>query len=306
MSDKHYDDLMDQLKVLQDRVRACVHKKATGFYLYGRPGTSKTHTVRSLLDRLAVGHAYSNGHLTPIGLFDLIDENRDRIIVLDDVSAIFNQPIALQLLLAALGSGHDATGVRIVRYRTAKEDRIVQFTGAIVALSNLALSGHHEAILPALRDRIQIIHYDPTDEQILALCRHIADRGHHGLDPGECHKVLAFLQNRLEGHELRPSIRLFVDKALRDYDLWKSGCTETHWHDLISSTIRQELIQLTQPTTDLSRAERIAAEQRIALEIYREGDDAESRLEAWTERTGSGKSSFYRRIAELKKDGRIG
>ena len=48
------------------------------------------------------------------------------------------------------------------------------------------------------------------------------------------------------------------------------GCTETHWHDLINSTIRQELLQLTEPTTDLSRAERFAAERRIALEIHRD------------------------------------
>lgn len=305
MDSNHYEDLMDQLKVVQDRVRACIYKKATGFYLYGRPGTSKTHTVRCLLDRLSIGHGYSNGHLTPIGLFDLIDENRDRIIILDDVSAIFNQPIALQLLLAALGNGHDFSGVRVVRYKTAKGDRTVQFTGSIIALSNLALSGHHETILPALRDRIQVLHYDPSDEQIIALCRHIADKGLHGLTPKECHMVLAYLLSRLEGHELRASVRLFVDKALRDYDLWKMGCTETHWHDLINSTIRQELMRLTQPTNDLCRAERIAAEQRIAFDIYLAFKDTESRVKAWKERTGSGKSSFYRRIAELKRDERI-
>lgn len=305
VSDDHYEELMDQLKVVQDRVRACVYKKATGLYLHGRPGTSKTHTVRSLLDRLAVGYGYSNGHLTPIGLFDLLDENRDRIIVLDDVSAIFNQPIALQLLLAALGNGHDPSGVRVVRYKTAKEDRTVQFSGAIVALSNLALSGHHETILPALRDRIQVIHYDPSDEQIVALCRHIADGGMHGLTPKACRTVLAYLLGRLEGEELRPSVRLFVDKALRDFELHEAGCTETHWHDLINSTIRQELMQLTQPTTDLSRAERISAERRMALEIYRAFEDTDSRIKAWSERTGSAKSSFYRRLKELKAEGMI-
>jgi hypothetical protein len=305
MSEIHYEDLMNQLKVVQDRVRACIYKKATGLYLHGRPGTSKTYTVRSLLNRLAVGYGYSNGHLTPIGLFDLLDENRDRIIVLDDVSAIFNQPIALQVLLAALGNGHDPGGVRVVRYKTAKGDRTVQFSGAIVALSNLALSRHHETILPALRDRIQVIHYDPSDEQVIALCGHIADGGLHGLPPRECHTVLAYLLGRLEGEELRPSVRLFVDKALRDYELYKTGCTETHWHDLINSTIRQELMQLTQPTNDLSRAERLAAERRIAFEIYRASDDAESRIKAWTERTGSGKSSFYRRLKELREEGTI-
>ena len=62
------------------------------------------------------------------------------------------------------------------------------------------------------------------------------------------------------------------------------------------------MLQLTQPTNDLSRAERLAAERRIALDIYYMFEDAESRLGAWTERTGSGKSSFYRRLKELREE----
>ena len=108
----HFDSLTTQLKIVKDRVRGVVHRKHTGLYLYGRAGTGKTYTVRSLLDRLAVNHTYSSGHLTPIGLFDLIQANQDRVIVLDDVSSIFNQPIALQLLLAALGNPHDDSGIR--------------------------------------------------------------------------------------------------------------------------------------------------------------------------------------------------
>ena len=124
-----YASLMRQVKIVKDRVRGVVHRKCNGVYLYGRPGTSKTHTVCTTLDNLAVNYAYSNGHLTPIGLFDLIMENRDRVIVIDDVSAIFNQPIALQLLLAALGNRHDDTGVRYVRYKTARGDEVVAFRG---------------------------------------------------------------------------------------------------------------------------------------------------------------------------------
>src|SRR4051794_7817813 len=120
-SKAHFDDLMRQIKVVKDRVRGVVHRHSNGVYLYGRPGTSKTHMVRSTLDLLAVNYTHHSGHLTPIGLFDLLDENRDRIIVLVDVSAIFNAPIALQLLLAALGNPHDGSKIRYIRYKTAKE-----------------------------------------------------------------------------------------------------------------------------------------------------------------------------------------
>lgn len=83
MTNNHeYNKLMSQIKVVKDRVRGVVNGTYNGMYLYGRAGTSKTHTVCSTFDTVAVNYAYSNGHLSPIGLFDLISENRDRVIVL--------------------------------------------------------------------------------------------------------------------------------------------------------------------------------------------------------------------------------
>ena len=40
-------ELMQQMKVLKDRVRGVVHGKYNGLYLYGRAGTAKTFTVRT-------------------------------------------------------------------------------------------------------------------------------------------------------------------------------------------------------------------------------------------------------------------
>ncbi len=159
--DKHYEDLTRKVKVIKDRVRGVVHRQSNGLYLHGRPGTSKTFLVRSTLDMLKVNYSHHSGHLTPIGLFDLLEENRDRIIVLDDVSAIFNQPIALQLLLAALGNAHDGSKTRYVRYKTAKETRSVPFTGGVICISNLSLDGHHQEVLAALKDRVFVINYEP-------------------------------------------------------------------------------------------------------------------------------------------------
>ena len=145
----YYDDLMRQTKVVKDRIRGVVHGQHNGMYLHGRPGTSKTYIVRTTLDTLGANYAYSNGHLTPIGLFDLLVENRDRVIVMDDVTSLFNQPIALQLLLAALGNPHDGSKARQVRYKTAKGDVVVPFSGGVVGISNLPLAGHHSEVLGA-------------------------------------------------------------------------------------------------------------------------------------------------------------
>jgi hypothetical protein len=301
--DEHFESLMDQVKVINDRVRGVVHRRSNGFYLHGRPGTSKSYMVCSTLDRLRVPYEFSNGHLTPIGLFDLIEQNRTRVIVLDDVVALFNQPIALQILLAALGNRHDQTGIRIVRYKTAKGDQIVHFEGGIICISNLPLAGHHEAILRALHDRVYVVHYDPTDDQMIAMIHDIAAKGIDGVSPKDAKMVATFLVTECRKREVRPTIRLFVDKAIKDYDLWKSGQTETHWKDLLVSNLEQQLVNLVHPTKDLSRAEQTEAERRIAKEILGSNDDSKSKVRAWQEQTGKSQAAFYRRVAELKKAG---
>ncbi len=301
----HYEELLRQVKIIKDRVRGVVHGQSSGVYLHGRPGTSKTYMVRSTLDTLAVNYSYSNGHLTPIGLFDLIAENQDRIIVLDDVSAIFNQPIALQLLLAALGNQHDGAKARQVKYKTAKETRIVRFTGGLVCISNLPLDGHHHEVLAALKDRAFVVNYEPTDDQIIALILKLAEEGVGGVSPDKARMVAVFLIEQCKLRGVRPSVRLFVDKALKDFKLHDAGKCETHWRDLVVSNLEQQVVQLEHPTKDLSREEQVEAERRIALDTYLSFGTRAERVEQWNSRTGKSQAALYRRLAELKQAGRL-
>src|SRR5438093_1345000 len=90
-------------RIVRDFVRGVARHYATGCYLYGPPGTSKTHTVRDVLEaQVKTPYVYRRGHLTPLGLYQLLESHADQVIVLDDVGAIFSEVIALQILLAAL------------------------------------------------------------------------------------------------------------------------------------------------------------------------------------------------------------
>jgi len=300
-----YEDLMTQTKVVKDRIRGVFHGQHNGMYLHGRPGTSKTFIVRTTLDMLGANYAYSNGHLTPMGFFDLLAENRDRVVVLDDVTSLFNQPIALQLWLAALGNPHDGTKARYVRYKTAKGDVAVPFTGGVIGVSNLPLAGHHPEVLAALRDRINVINYEPSDEHIIALIHKIASDGVGELPPEKCRMVAVFLLQECKLRETRPSVRLFADEAIKDYALYEAGKTETHWRDLVVSTLEHQLIELQHPQRDLSRAEQVEAERRIALDIQLSFETREERIEQWEGRTGKSQATFYRRVKELNSTGQL-
>lgn len=289
-----------QQSLIKDRIRAVVHSEANGVYLHGRPGSSKTYLVRTTLDSLGRSYAYSNGHLTPVGLFDLIEENPHSVIVLDDVSAIFEQPKALQILLAALGTPHDGARYRPLRYKTAKTDRTVFFGGGIIAISNLELGGHSNQVLHALQDRVQAIAYEPTDEEIEAAIYEIAGTGPRNVQATDAERVADFLLQECRELGVRPSVRLFVDKAIPDFRLWRSGNSESDWKDLVRSSVQQMVIPQLHALRDMTRKDQIASERNIALSITADFGDRESRLRAWHDRTGKGKSAFYRRLNESR------
>jgi hypothetical protein len=96
-------ELRRRQAIVRDYTRGVARGYATGLYLFGRPGTAKTHTVRAVLEEeIKEIYTYQRGHLTPIGLFELIAENRDEVIVLDDLGALLKSDVAVQILLSAL------------------------------------------------------------------------------------------------------------------------------------------------------------------------------------------------------------
>jgi len=299
---EHLTDLQSQVTIIKDRIRGIVHRQANGLYLCGRAGTSKTHTVRTTLEELQVPYKYSSGHLTPIGLFNLLADHRDMIIVLDDVSSIFSQPIALQILLAALGNTHDGSTARVVSYQTAKGVQHVHFSGSIIAISNLTLTSKSNPVVQALRDRVHVINFDPTDEMMIALFRNIASQGVRSLSGDESLEVCDYLTSVMNAESVRPTMRLF-DKAIRDFELWKLKKCVSDWRDLVRSTMHEEAVVLEHPTTDLSRREQKDIECRIAAEIAKTFDSRADRAMVWKEQTGLSEAAFYRRLAEAKKLG---
>jgi len=91
------------------------------------------------------------GYSTPKALYRLLYENKDSILVLDDIDSVLTDPIASNLLKGAL----DSNGERIISWNAEKafgEDdlpRSFRFTGGVVFITNL----HKDKIPQALRTR---------------------------------------------------------------------------------------------------------------------------------------------------------
>ncbi len=175
---------------------------------------------------------FQPGHLTPVGLFDLIAEHPNEVIVLDDLASVFRSDVALQILLSALehptGTGSRA---RMVRYKRHDDEQRVYFRGGIVCISNREL--HDDELLGALKSRVHTLNYNPSDVQLGALMLDIAAGGwppdNPKLPPGECVEVAHFVLGEMLRLQCRFDLRLFVNKALPLYRQWKDGETESEW-----------------------------------------------------------------------------
>jgi hypothetical protein len=285
--------------IVRDYVRGVARRYATGLYLFGRPGTAKTHTVKAVLDdEVKEGYRYQRGHLTPLGLFEVIRDHAEGLIILDDLVTLFQSDVALQLLLSALEqpAGHDRT--RVVRYRRLGSEECVAFRGGIICVSNREL--HDGELLGAFKSRVHTLNYDPPDAELGALMLEAVDRGPGGVKPEEATEVAHYLIADMLRLGCRFDLRLFFDKALPDYRQWQDGATESDWRELVTVSVEQHLAAVRHADERPSRADRKADEHAVVREILREQATREARVKAWAERTGKSGRAFYRRLAEKR------
>lgn len=298
-------DLRCRQSVARDYVRGVAREYATGLYLFGRPGTAKTHTVRAVLEQeVREPYVYQRGHLTPMGLFELISQHPDEVIVLDDLVAIFKSDIALQILLSALEHPTGRDRSRVVKYQRQGESVRTVFRGGIICISNREL--HDADLLGAFKSRVHTLNYDPSDAQLGALMLTLAQSGWPlatpvpVVKPEESVVVAEFVIGEMLRTGCRFDLRLFINKALPDYQQWKDGETESDWRDLVSASIEEHLVAIRHPAGPLSREERKDDEHAIVREIVRDYATPREQVEAWIERTGKSARAFYRRLAEIR------
>lgn len=269
-------ELYRRQTIVRDYVRGVARQYATGLYLFGRPGTAKTHTVRAVLEQeIREIFTYQRGHITPMGLFELIASHADEVIVLDDLAAVLQSDVALQILLSALEHPTSRDRSRVVKYRRQGREERAVFRSGIVCISNREL--HDDELLGAFKSRVHTLNYDPTDAQLGALMLDIADHGwpcgsvNPEIGPEEARTVTHYLIGEMLRLSCRFDLRLLVNKAFPDYQQWKDGEAESDWRDLITASIEEHLVAVRHSEeSPVSREARKAEECSILQEIMQD------------------------------------
>jgi hypothetical protein len=286
----HYDRLV---ALLADRVRSVVRRYQTGAYIVGRPGAGKTHTVRRVLDDSKTNHVFLNGRVSPAALFDEIAERPDSLLVIDDVSSLFKNLQAAQILMAAVGG--DPGTPRRVTYQIKSTKRTAHFSGGLIAICNRPLG--HDPVASALASRLVVLEHEPTDEMLIAFMESQARKGVSGIPAKECLAVFEFVVDVSRAGDYRIDLRNFF-KGLDDYRCWKSGECEMDWKALVKSGMRQvpagEL-----PPGPLTRAGTKSVEYEIVQKLHDQNLSREELEKKWREQTGKSMDSYYRRKREM-------
>jgi hypothetical protein len=178
---------------VSDMVNMLARGDQASVVVTGPGGLGKSHTVTqaltkagfkdiSVLDenfevgsRLNMRKAFTviKGYSTPKGLYRLLYENKDGVLVFDDCDSVLKDPVSLNLLKGAL----DSYSRRIISWRAdLKDDDLPQsfeFKGRVVFISNLSSDSLDQAII----SRSMAVDLSMTTEQKIERMRHLLDSG---------------------------------------------------------------------------------------------------------------------------------
>lgn len=147
------------------------------------------------------------GHSTPKGLYRLLYENKDGVIVFDDCDSVLKDPVSLNLLKGAL----DSYSRRIISWRADIKDEDLpttfEFKGRIVFISNLTSSQIDQAIIT----RSMAVDLSMTTQQKVDRMRHILESGEFMPEASKQHKMDAIqLIERLQSDVKELSLRTLI------------------------------------------------------------------------------------------------
>ena len=198
--------------------------------------------------------------------------------------------------MAALGGRSGQA--RTVTYTTKDERRSFQFTGGVIAVSNLPLG--RDPLADALASRVALLEHEPSDEMIAAFMRDRAFRGFEDVSPEECLEIVEFVIAETRACDYRLDLRAMT-KAWQDYRLDLHGKATAALAGL--GAVEPEAARGRGPAPGREgRDARLAWEREIAKELFERFPDSKAGRDAeWERIVGSSPHSLYRRKRELDR-----
>jgi hypothetical protein len=292
-----FDILFD---LVRDRTRGVALHYQNGCYLAGRAGSGKSYTVCECLKSMNVPHAYRNARMSPLGLWCFLEEHPEHVCVIDDIPSLFESKQALQVLMAALGGEPGEPRTMTYTIKAKDERKSFQFSGGIIAISNLPLS--RDPLADAVASRVVVLEHNPSDEMIAAFMRDQATEGYEDMSPEKCLEVVEFVIDETRAADHRLDLR-HMKKAWQDFRQDKDGRARRPWQELVRTSLQKAFRPDASPVRRVDEQARL---REIAEDLYRRfPDNKQSRDEQWQLLTNKSPDTLYRQCRKLRANGRL-
>ena len=163
-----------QFNYMDKLVNMVIDGVAPSLLIFGDAGTGKSYRVRDrFIKKMKVEHidyVFVKGHSSAMGLYTVLHENKNSIVVFDDCDAVFKDPVSTNILKGAL----DSYGRRTVSWISksvsdAGLPTSFDFQGAVVFISNL----NESDVDAAVRSRSLCINISLTRQEMLDVMKSI-------------------------------------------------------------------------------------------------------------------------------------
>jgi len=242
--------IRERFDMLKDMTKAVKKGAVRAMIVSGPPGVGKSHGVEEVLERydtletLGAGKKYDvvKGAMSPIGLYvKLFNYSaKDQVLVFDDCDAIFEEPLALNILKAALDSKKKRTihwNTDSFKLRNEGVPDSFEFKGSAIFITNLDFhdvkSKKIRSHLEALESRCHYMDLTITTERekMLRIAQVIQDGmlDTYKLDDDVKAEIIDFVdinKKRLRELSLRTVLKV-ADLAVAFPDRWEAMAENT-------------------------------------------------------------------------------
>ena len=242
--------IRERFDMLKDMTKAVKKGAVRAMIVSGPPGVGKSHGVEEVLERydtlqhLGGSQKYDvvKGAMSPIGLYVKLFnyKDKDQVLVFDDCDAIFEEPLALNILKAALDSKKKRTihwNTDSFKLRNEGVPDSFEFKGSAIFITNLNFhdikSKKIKSHLEALESRCHYMDLTITTERekMLRIAQVIKDGmlDTYKLDDDVKEEIIDFVdinKKRLRELSLRTVLKV-ADLAVAFPDTWEAMAENT-------------------------------------------------------------------------------
>jgi hypothetical protein len=166
--------VVNAFTVMSDLTTCVAQKHTNGLFVVGPGGIGKTWEIIRTLENLGMvsdrDFKKITGFSTPVALYNLLYQYRDKLVVLDDCDGIFKDLNGINILKSVL----DTLPERIVSWNSTSNKAVVsefKFTGQVIFISNMNRDEfRRDPNFRALLTRVLTVVIEATKEELVNLC----------------------------------------------------------------------------------------------------------------------------------------